>query len=116
MSICVVGGGPAGLALAIELRLRDRAVTLIEQRAPPIDKACGEGIMPSGLARLDALGVLSLIDHARTHPITGIRYVNEDGVRAEAPLPRGGGLGVRRLALSEALWRRARDVGVELRA
>ena len=70
--------------------------------------------MPRGLARLEALGVLSLVDPRRTHRIAGIRYINEDGTTATAALPDAGGLGIRRVALSSAMWQRARDVGVQL--
>jgi flavin-dependent dehydrogenase len=72
--------------------------------------------MPRGLARLRDLGVLATIDRAHTHRIAGIRYFNEDGASASALLPNGGGLGIRRVALSDALWRRAAEVGVELHA
>lgn len=112
--LCVIGGGPAGLGVAIEARARGLDVVLVEGKTPPIDKACGEGIMPRGLARLEALGVLSLIEPQRTHPIAGLRYINEDGTSATAALPDGGGLGIRRVALSSAMWQRARDVGVRL--
>ncbi len=112
--LCVIGGGPAGLGVAIEARTRGLDVVLVEGKRPPIDKACGEGIMPRGLARLEALGVLPLVDLRRTHPIVGLRYINEDGTAATAPLPGGGGLAIRRVALSSAMWQRARDVGVRL--
>ena len=50
----VVGGGPAGLAVAIAARLAGLSVDVFERAAPPIDKACGEGVMPDGLALLVA--------------------------------------------------------------
>jgi flavin-dependent dehydrogenase len=65
--------------------------------------------MPRGLAQLEALGV----HIPRSHPITGIRYINEDGVSVAATLTTPG-LGVRRLVLSEALLTRARSVGVHI--
>lgn len=116
--VAIVGGGPAGLACAIELRLLGRTVVVCERALlrsehgyAGIDKACGEGVMPTGLARLTALGVLSHLDEKRSAPIVGIRYINEDGTTAEAPLA-APGLGIRRVALSEALLRRAEEVGV----
>lgn len=117
MIVCdlsVIGGGPAGLGIAIEARVRGLDVVLIEGKTPPIDKPCGEGIMRRGLARLEALGVLSLIEPQRTHRIAGLRYINEDGTAATAALPDGGGLGIRRVALSAAMWQRACDVGVRV--
>ena len=53
----VVGGGPAGLATAIGLVRRGVAARVIERRTAPLDKACGEGIMPAGVRALEALGV-----------------------------------------------------------
>ena len=46
----MIGGGPAGLAAAIAARQRGFEVTLADAAMPPIDKACGEGIMPDGIA------------------------------------------------------------------
>ena len=48
--VVVIGGGPAGLATAIELRQRGIEVMVLEGSRPPVDKACGEGIMPEGVA------------------------------------------------------------------
>jgi len=113
--VAIVGAGPAGLAVAIGLRLRGIDVVVAERAHGPVDKACGEGVMPLGIARLDELGVLAHLDLTRTAPIRGIRYVNENGVSACATLPGGGGLGIRRVALSAACFARAREVGVEIR-
>jgi 2-polyprenyl-6-methoxyphenol hydroxylase-like FAD-dependent oxidoreductase len=55
--VIVVGGGPVGLAAAIEARLAGLSVTLIEQRSGTIDKACGEGLMPGAVPLLARLGV-----------------------------------------------------------
>ena len=57
IDVLVVGGGPAGLATAIQLRAGGLAVTVAEPRTAPIDKACGEGLMPAAVPRLAALGV-----------------------------------------------------------
>ncbi|MGB6361235.1 MAG: FAD-dependent oxidoreductase, partial [Thermoanaerobaculia bacterium] len=63
--VVVVGGGPAGLATAIAARDLGLAVTVLERRQPPIDKACGEGLMPDGVRRLAALGVRLEPERAR---------------------------------------------------
>jgi 2-polyprenyl-6-methoxyphenol hydroxylase-like FAD-dependent oxidoreductase len=113
--VAVVGGGPAGLAVAIAATKRGLNTVVLERAAVPADKACGEGLMPSGLAALDRLGALAHLDRRESAPFVGIRYVQEDGSTAEGLLPGPGGLGVRRLALASALVTRAREVGVELR-
>lgn len=106
--LLVVGGGPAGLATAIRARLAGLDATVLDRFHPPIDKACGEGLMPDAVARLREIGV-----DPPGSPIRGIRYVDGD-LAAEGVFPQSGGLGVRRLDLHEALVRRAEEVGVEL--
>jgi flavin-dependent dehydrogenase len=110
--LLIVGGGPAGLATAIAARLGGLTATVLERARPPIDKPCGEGLMPAGVARLDELGVR--LPAAAGRPFRGVRY--RDGeLLAEAEFPGAAGLGIRRTALHEALVRRAGEVGVELR-
>ncbi|MCP3959845.1 MAG: NAD(P)/FAD-dependent oxidoreductase [bacterium] len=110
--VLVVGGGPAGLATAIASRLEGLDALVVERRRPPIDKACGEGLMPDGLERLRRLGVE--LDPARQSPFRGIRYIDGDTV-AEGRFPGVNGAGVRRLDLHRALAARAEEVGVDLR-
>jgi flavin-dependent dehydrogenase len=108
--VLVVGGGPVGLATAIACAREGLTVVVVERRVLPVDKACGEGILPAGLRALARLGVTDLPGA----PIAGIRYVQEDGQACAARLA-SPGLGVRRTALSDALARRARAAGVEIR-
>lgn len=107
--LLVVGGGPAGLATAITARGAGLDVLVVDRARPPIDKACGEGIMPDGLERLQALGVE--LDPARLFPFRGIRYVDGEVV-AEGTFPGVHGAGVRRLDLHTAMVQRAEAVGV----
>jgi flavin-dependent dehydrogenase len=107
--LLVVGGGPAGLATAIRARLAGMSVTVLDRSRPPIDKACGEGLMPDAVARLREIGV-----EPRGLTFRGIRYFDGD-VMAEGVFPQTGGLGVRRLELHDALVRRAEEAGVDLR-
>jgi len=55
--VFVIGGGPAGLAAAIAARRAGFDVVVADRSQPPIDKACGEGLMPDGLSALQRLGV-----------------------------------------------------------
>lgn len=109
MDLLVVGGGPAGLATAIRARLQGLSVTVLDRSRPPIDKACGEGLMPDAVARLREIGV-----EPRGLPFRGIRYFDGEIV-AEGLFPHAGGLGVRRTELHQALVRRAEETGVDLR-
>jgi flavin-dependent dehydrogenase len=105
IDLLVAGGGPVGLAAAIAAREAGLDVTVVEPRATPVDKACGEGLMPSAVRRLRALGV-----EVDGHAFTGIGYV-APGRRVEARFRVGQGLGVRRVALHAALAARAEAVG-----
>ncbi|WP_112489547.1 NAD(P)/FAD-dependent oxidoreductase [Streptomyces bacillaris] len=108
IDILIAGGGPAGLAAAIRAARAGLEAVVVEPRPAPVDKACGEGIMPGGLAALHALGV-----HPVGHPLRGIRYT--DGLRsAQAPFRGAYGLGVRRTALHTALHERAEALGVRI--
>jgi flavin-dependent dehydrogenase len=106
IDVLVVGGGPAGLATAIRCALAGLQVTVAEPRAAPIDKACGEGLMPAAVARLQAIGV-----HPAGRPFRGIRYLDVSH-RADALFRRGHGLGVRRTALHAALAQRAAQLAI----
>lgn len=112
--LVIVGGGPAGLAVAIAAAKRRLEVLVLERRVLPADKACGEGILPGGVRALTRLGVLELIAEEGRSPIEAIRWI-EGRSLAEARLPAPGGLGVRRTALSAALLDRARRLGVDVR-
>lgn len=108
VDLLVIGGGPAGLATAIRARLAGLAVTVLDRTRPPIDKPCGEGLMPDAVLRLREIGV-----EPRGLPFRGIRYF-DSGLMAQGVFPQAGGLGVRRLELHRALVERAEEVGVHL--
>ena len=106
IDVLVVGGGPVGLATAIACTRAGLTVAVAEPRRAPIDKACGEGVMPAAVRRLAALGVTP-----DGHPLRGIRYL--DGRhRADARFRHGDGLGVRRTVLHAALASRAAALGI----
>lgn len=105
--LMIVGGGPGGLATALHARRLGLSVVVAEPREGPIDKACGEGLMPGGLAELTSLGV----DPAGM-PFHGIAYLDERR-RAEARFRGGPGRGVRRTTLHAALAARAKEQDTE---
>jgi flavin-dependent dehydrogenase len=106
IDVLVVGGGPAGLATAIRCAQAGLAVTVAEPRAAPIDKACGEGLMPAAVTRLQAIGV-----RPAGRPLHGIRYLDASH-QADARFRQGHGLGVRRTALHAALAERAAQLAI----
>src|SRR5262249_52818170 len=83
------------------------SVEVREPRMAPVDKACGEGLMPSAVADLAELGV-----RPAGHPLAGIRYVGS-GRSVDAPFRRGDGLGGRRAALHAARAEAVEGAGVE---
>ena len=108
--VFIAGGGPAGLATGIAIRQRGLRVVVADLARPPIDKACGEGLMPQTVVELKTLGVT--FGPAQGIPFRGIRFIGEGRV-AEGTFPQGYGLGIRRTTLHQSLVDRAAEAGVQ---
>src|ERR1700686_3821944 len=85
VDVFVIGGGPAGLATAIAARRHGLSVVLADGAVPPIDKPCGEGLMPDGVEALHQLGIT--IPDGEAYPFRGIRF-GTVGTQGEAEFPR----------------------------
>lgn len=110
--VAIVGGGPAGLAAAIALRQAGVDVLVVDAQEPPIDKSCGEGLMPDSRNLLSQLGIeLTSLEGA---PFSGIRFLDAYS-SANAKFPKSEGIGVRRLVLHRLLKDRAAALGVRMR-
>jgi flavin-dependent dehydrogenase len=109
--VCVIGGGPAGLAAAIALARVGAETTVVDRAMPPIDKSCGEGLLPDSIAALRELGVE--LPPSAGFPLGGIRFT---GGRSSVytSFPNGKGRGVRRTVLHDLLAGEARKNGVSL--
>jgi flavin-dependent dehydrogenase len=107
----IAGGGPAGLAAAIALRQKGLDVLVADALRPPIDKACGEGLMPDALKDLAALGISATVSHGAA--FDGIAFLC-GAHQAVAPFAQGRGIGIRRLQLHSLLIERCRELGVRL--
>jgi flavin-dependent dehydrogenase len=109
VDLLVLGGGPVGLGTALLASAAGLSAAVIEQRRDPVDKACGEGLMPSALAALYRLGV-----DPPGHPIMGIRYLDVlRNTSASARFSGPPGRGVRRTVLHAALTTAVEAAGVE---
>lgn len=110
--VFVIGGGPAGLATAIAARQRGFHVVVADGNQPPIDKACGEGLLPDGLAALERLGIH--VPMSDGQPFSGIRFLSSQ-LLSDASFPDGGrGLAVRRTSLHQLMIERAAQLGAGL--
>ncbi|MCU1542659.1 MAG: FAD-binding protein [Microbacteriaceae bacterium] len=101
VDVIVAGGGPVGLAAAIEARMAGLTVAVVDPRPSGTDKACGEGLMPGAVPRLVRLGVDPV-----GMPLRGVSYRSGDR-HADHYFAAGEGRGVRRTALHAALHDRA---------
>uniref|UniRef100_E6PWQ3 Monooxygenase, FAD-binding n=1 Tax=mine drainage metagenome TaxID=410659 RepID=E6PWQ3_9ZZZZ len=133
VDVLIVGGGPAGLAAALALRQRGARVTVADALKPPIDKACGEGLMPDSLAELARLGVTLTAEDGGV--FRGIRFCSHSlpgRGKPSAGLPTlesvatarfptafdgatGQALGLKRTVLHNRLTEAAEEAGVDLR-
>ena len=109
--VLVVGGGPAGLAAAIAARTKGFRVTLVDSRRPPLDKPCGEGLLPEAVEALRGLGVD--LDGIRNFRFTGIRF-SDAASSVSAEFGAASGHGIRRTVLHRLLVERAEAAGVDL--
>ena len=88
----VVGAGPAGAAFAIFLARRGFEVALLDKARFPRDKACGEGVLPHGVAVLAELGLEQTLLDAGAQRFRGLKYWTRDGANAEGDFPEVPGL------------------------
>jgi len=107
--VFIIGGGPAGLAAALAARRQGFDVTVADSLVSPIDKACGEGLMPLSVTVLEQLGFSIPWEDAQ--PFRGIRFVSGDASVAAA-FPHGTAYGMRRTHLHECMARDAAAAGI----
>jgi geranylgeranyl reductase family protein len=70
--VLVVGGGPAGAAAAYWLAQHGHSVTIVDKRAFPRDKTCGDALTPRAVKQLHDMGLAADLTAFHRH----------DGVRA----------------------------------
>ncbi len=99
------------MAAAIAARQKGFSVMVADGASMPIDKPCGEGLMPDGLSALKKLGVT--VPEASSFAFRGIRF-SAASLQVNAEFPNGeSGLGVRRTVLHQLIAERAATLGIE---
>ena len=110
--VVVVGGGLAGLVSAILLNRRGFAVTLIEKKAYPFHRVCGEYISNEVKPFLQKHNLFP--NHVETSSISQFEFTSIKGRSLALPLDLGG-FGVSRYLLDQHLAEIAKKEGVDLR-
>ena len=100
VDVAVVGAGPGGSALAAMLGAAGVSTMLFDRSRFPRDKACGEGLMPSGVEVLERMG----LDLGAFPPLDGVSYRIPGAGSASGRFARGRvGRAVRRVAFDGIL-------------
>ena len=107
----IIGGGLAGLCLAIQLADKGIKVVLFEKNEYPFHKVCGEYISMESWDFLVGLGIPL---HTLNLPvIDNLGISSEQGFMLNHPLPLGG-FGISRFSLDEYLSRLATQKNVNV--
>ncbi len=107
--IAVVGGGLAGLALAIQSAKAGYATVLFEKEKYPYHKVCGEYISMESWSFLESLGLP--LKEMQLPIIKRLQVSSPNGKLFEHLLPLGG-FGISRFTLDQKLFELAKQSGV----
>lgn len=105
----IIGGGIAGLSLAIQLANEGIQTIVFEKNTYPFHKVCGEYISMESWDFLSALGVP--LNHMDLPSIKKLSITSEKGFMLNAPLTLGG-FGISRYTLDQELCTLAAKKGV----
>jgi flavin-dependent dehydrogenase len=114
--VVVVGGGPAGAAIATRLARSGREVVLFERFREPRWRACGVYASPRTRAQLSALGLNDAVLINLIRPISAMNVESVGGACCRLDYSAyGGACGFDRVRLDRALLDRAVAAGAQVR-
>ncbi len=90
-TVCVAGGGPAGLMLGLMLARQGIGVTVLEKHADFLRDFRGDTVHPSTLDVLDELGLSQQVARLPARRVTGMSAAFDDGTFPVADFTRLGG-------------------------
>ncbi len=119
--VVVIGGGPAGCAMALDLNRRGYRVALCDQAKFPRDKVCGEFVSPGADPILAQLGVLDAIEALTPKRLKGVAISSYESEELGIEYPfssetglRPTSLSVPRYQLDELFLRQVQNSGVKV--
>ena len=107
--VIIVGGGLAGLTAAIHLSKENHSVLVIEKKAYPHHKVCGEYVSNEIVPYLKTLGISLSQKEAVQINTLQLSTANGRSVKTKLPL---GGVGISRYAFDYQLYCRGVSLGV----
>lgn len=115
--VAVVGAGPAGSSCAAFCAAAGLRTVIIEREKFPREKVCGDCLNPACwpvLRRLDVFERVRALQHGQ---LDRVEFLAIGGGKAVVHLPRGdeGEIAIKRSLFDDALLKRARELGVEIR-
>ena len=118
--VVIVGAGPAGSATAIGLALLGYEVALVDKKAFPREKLCGDFVNPMNWQIFRDLGVEDRVLAEPHGEVTGFRISSASAARAAACFRSGDrqrsmGLGLRRSTLDRLRMQKERELGATTR-
>ncbi|HJQ98251.1 MAG TPA: FAD-dependent monooxygenase [Candidatus Polarisedimenticolaceae bacterium] len=111
--LLVVGGGPAGAAIATLAAQKGAKVVLLEKDKFPRDKVCGEFLSAEGCAVLQRLNMLQTIKSLGAKAMTSCLLADAKGRYVTSPLPQAA-LGISRATLDTLLLAKAHAADVNV--
>lgn len=117
--VAIVGAGPAGATCAWYLARQGIRVLLLEKRAFPRDKLCGDAICSRALMHLERMGVLrQILDNDEGHPADAGGMISPRGIgyvgRSAEILDGAAVVAIKRIFLDVRIARAAEAAGAIL--